>query len=165
MPETDIDITQLQADFLDAARTQWANDLLSNRYGSNFDPYTRVDGATYRAESVSANETKIVLQHFMLVDTTADTAVIQRQSDSDVSSNFTVDLLNMSSSSGTPVVNPPAVQQFIPIAAWYQFYNNLVLPIGITSINGMLLVYDNGELIGFITDNRISTAPEVISQY
>jgi len=165
LPETDIDITQLQADFLDTTRAQWANDLLSNRYGSNFGPYTRVDGATYRAESVSANETKIVLQHFMLVDTTADTAVIQRQSDSDVSSNFTVDLLNMSSSSGTPVVNPPAVQQFIPIAAWYQFYNNLVLPIGITSINGMLLVYDNGELIGFITDNRISTAPEVISQY
>ena len=165
LPETDIDITQLQADFLDAARAQWANDLLSNRYGLNFGPYTRVDGATYRAESVSANETKIVLQHFMLVDTTADTAVIQRQSDSDVSSNFTVDLLNISSSPGTPVVNPSAERQFIPFSEWVQRLREIGA-VGM-SIEGLIPVYEGSVIVGFITDDQVSTipAPEVTRNY
>ncbi|WP_292925987.1 calcium-binding protein [Nitrosomonas sp.] len=165
LPETNIDITQLQADFLDAARAQWANDLLSNRYGSNFGSYTRVDGATYRAESVSANETKIVLQHFMLVDTTADTAVIQRQSDSDISSNFTVDLLNISSSPGTPVVNPSAERQFIPFSEWVQRLREIGA-VGM-SIEGLIPVYEGSVIVGFITDDQVSPipVPEVTRNY
>ncbi|MXS81831.1 calcium-binding protein [Nitrosomonas oligotropha] len=155
--EPDTNITKLQADFLDAARAQWANDLLSNRYGINFGSYTRIDDTTYRAESVTAFETEIVLQHFALTDTVADTTVIHRQSASSDDSSVTVDLID-TPLLDSPVVNPSSERQFIPIAEWIQRLKELG-SIGMSTA-GMVPVYDNGAIVGFITGGQTSTLPE-----
>lgn len=150
------DIAQLQADFLDTARAQWINDLLSNRYGANFGSYARMDDATYRAESVTASETEIVLQHYALLDTVADTAIIRRQFDSSEDSSTAVDLIN-AALPDTPEMNPPSERQFIPIAEWLRLLREL----GATgmSTDDLLPVYGNGAIIGFITGGQVLASP------
>lgn len=153
--ESDTDIAQLQADFLDTARAQWVNDLLNSRFQADFGTYARIDDATYRAESVAASETEIVLQHFALLDTAVDTAVIQRQSDSSDDSSTTTDLIN-TPLPNTQEANPSSEQKFIPIAEW----GRLLKELGATgtSTGGLVPVYDNGVLIGFITGGQAATS-------
>jgi len=154
--ESNTDVAQLQADFLDAARAQWVNDLLGNRYGEDFGSYARIDDATYRAESVAASETKIVLQHFAVLDTAADTAVIQRQSDRSDYSSTTVDLIN-AAPPDTPQTSPSSERQFIPIAEWGRLLEELDAT-GMSTDN-LLPVYENGAIIGFITGGQVLTSP------
>lgn len=154
--DSDTDIAQLQADFLDTARAEWINDLLGNRYGANFGSYTRIDDATYRAESVAASETEIVLQHFAVLDTAADTAIIRRQFDSSENSSTTVDLIN-AALPDTPETSPSSERHFIPIAEWLRLLEELDVT-GMSTAN-LLPVYENGAIIGFITGGQVLTSP------
>lgn len=161
LPEPAVDIAQLQAGFLDAARAQWANDLLNNKYSANSTPYTWVDGTTYRAESVDAYETRIVTQHFTLVDSSADTADMQRQSDSQDTSYNRIDLLNMS----PPDIpaETPKEPRFVPISEWAPMMNEAGFS-GI-STDGLIPVYSDGAVVGFLINGSISSAPSVIENY
>lgn len=154
--DSDTDIAQLQADFLGTARAEWINDLLGNRYGANFGSYTRIDDATYRTESVTASETEIVLQHFVLVDTAADTAIIRRQFDSSEGSRTTVDLID-AVLPDTPETSPSSERHFIPIAEWLRLLEELDAT-GM-STDDLLPVYENGAIIGFITGGQVLTSP------
>ena len=161
LPEPVVDIAQLQAEFMDAARAQWANNLLNNKYSANSTPYTWVDGTTYRAESVHAYETRIVTQHFTLVDISADTADMQRQSDSQDTSYTRVDLLNVSPPD-IPVETPKE-PRFVPISEWIPMMSEAGFS-GI-STDGLMPVYNGSAIAGFITNGHISSAPNVIENY
>ncbi len=161
LPAPAMDIAQLQADFLDAARAQWANDLLNNKYSANSTPYAWVDGTTYRAESVDAYETRIVTQHFTLVESGADTADMQRQSRSHDTSYTRVDLLNMSPPD-IPVETPKE-PRFVPISEWIPMMNEAGFS-GI-STDGLTPVYSGSEIVGFIVNGPILSTPNVIGNY
>ncbi|SDU06864.1 calcium-binding protein [Nitrosomonas ureae] len=162
-PAPALDIAQLQMDFLDAARAQWANDLLGNTRDPHHGLYARVDETTYRASLVSAYEANIVVQRFTLLENSADTSNIQRQSYSRDSSSSTIDVLNTPSTI-PPATSPSVVQQFIPFSEWHEIYNQGIL-VGATVINDMQLVYENGVIVGFITNNQVPASPDVIQQY
>ena len=162
-PEPAIDIAQLQTDFLDAARTQWSNDLLSNTSEAHYGLYTRVDETTYRANLVSVHEANIVVQRFTLIENSADTSQIQRQSYDSDSSFSTVDVFDILPAT-PPTVPSSGVQQFIPFSEWYEFYKQGV-PVGVTNINNMIPVSENGVIVGFITNSEISASPDVIQRY
>lgn len=151
----DTDIAQLQMDFLDAARAQWANDLLSNRYGMDFNSYVQIDHATYRADSVTASETKIVLQHFALLDTIADTAIIRRQSDPIDETSTIIDLIKPPRLD-IPPVSPSSEQRFIPIAEWIEQLKDLDAT-GM-SAEELIPVYDSGVIIGFMIGSQVATS-------
>jgi len=161
LPEPAIDIAQLQAGFLDTARAQWASDLLNNSYDQNVESYAWVDGTTYRAESVDAYETRIVTQHFTLVDSSADTAEMQRQSRSQDTSDTRVDLLS-TSPVNTPVETPQK-PKFIPFPEWIQMMSEASFS-GI-STDGLTPVYSDGAIAGFITYGQAPTSVDVIRNY
>lgn len=162
-PEPAIDIAQLQTDFLDAVRAQWSNDLLSNTGDSHYGLYTRVDETTYRANLVSVYKANIVVQRFTLLENSADTPQIQRQSyDSDFSFS-TVDIFDISPTM-PPTATPSGAQQFIPFSEWYEFYKQGI-PVGVTNVNNMIPVSENGVIIGFITNSEILALPDVIQRY
>ena len=151
----------MQTNFLDAARAQWANDLLNNKYSANSGPYIWVDGTTYRAESVDAYETRIVTQHFTLVDGSADTANMQRQFRSQDTSYTQVDLLN-TSPPNTPV-EIPEEPRFVPILEWARMMSEAGVS-GISTDN-LIPVYSAGAIIGYITNGPVSIAPNAIHNY
>ncbi|SER25795.1 Ca2+-binding protein, RTX toxin-related [Nitrosomonas sp. Nm51] len=157
-PEPVVDIDQLQADFLDAARAQWANDVLNNTDDSYYGLYRQVDAATYSAESVSEFETHTKTQRFTVLDTTDDSAVIQRQNSSLVYTNTRVEVLNTSSSVNTPVQNTvftaPALEtKFYPIGSFariaFDYWQG-----------GYTYVYDHGEIIGVVVYSTDPAQPD-----
>ncbi|MER2512366.1 MAG: calcium-binding protein [Nitrosomonas ureae] len=164
-PVPALDIAQLQIDFLDAARAQWANNLLSNTNDRHHGLYTRVNETTYRASLVSAYETDIVVKRFTLLENFSDASNIQRQSDNRDSSSSTINIINTSSPPPSPpTTNPSVVQQFISIFEWYEIYKQGI-PVGVTIINGMMPVYENDVIVGFITSNQTPSSPNVIQQH
>ena len=164
LPNPVVDLAQMQAEFVDAARAQWAGNLLGNTYDSFYGKYVRINADAYRAESVSAYETKIITQQFTLVDYAADDAIIKRQSESTSYSSTMIDLL-----SGPPLVSSPEDTlmglKFISIDEWTQRLGEL----GVSgmSLEGLIPVYGNGGsgLVGFLVDDRISVAPEAIPHH
>ena len=163
LPDPAVDLAQVQADFVDATRAQWAADLLST-YDLLYGKYVRLGANAYRAESVSEYETKIITQQFTLVDYAADEAIIKRQSEASSYSSATVDLLG-----GPPPVSLPEDTltglKFISIDEWTQRLGEL----GVSgmSLEGLIPVYGNGGsgLVGFLVDDRATPAPDALAQH
>ncbi|WP_275689470.1 putative Ig domain-containing protein [Nitrosomonas sp. JL21] len=166
LPEPAIDLEQLEADFLETARTQWANSLLNNEYYNNLGSLEAINPTTYHAESVSTYETKIDTHHFTIVNTTADTSFIQRQSNSESSSSTRIDLLNPNPADTADRGQEPPSEKllFVPVHEWAQLYKEPVSDIEI--FNGMTPVYDTYNLlVGFILDFSFFTTPKVVQNH
>ena len=151
LPEPVVDIAQLQADFLDAARAQWSSDVLNNTDDSHHGLYTRINETTYSAASIAQFETRFKTQRFTVIDTASDSAAIQRQNNGFVSSNIRIEVLSPFSSTSTPVQNPAPTfeSKFYPLSSFLNIDFDLWL-------GGYSYVYDRGELIGVLV---FSTRP------
>lgn len=166
LPEPAIDLEQLEADFLEAARAQWANSLMSDEYYNNLGSLEAINPTTYRANSVTTQETKIYTDHFTMMSTTADTALIQRQSNNESSSSTFTDLLNPNptDTAGQEQEPPSEKLQFIPLHEWAQLYEKPISSIEI--FNGMTPVYDTyNSLIGFILDHAFVSTPNAVHNH
>lgn len=151
LPQPAIDIEQLQTDFLDTARAQWASDLLQNTEDIHHGQYERVDETTFHARSVTAFETKISTQHFIEVENISDAANIQRQSDSRDSSITTVNIY-----SETQVIDGIEGQYFYSLDLLF-----LIPPgPGQDIENWEAVLNNNGELIGFMVNVSIPPMTE-----
>ena len=166
LPEPAIDLQQLETDFLEMARAQWANSLLNDDYYNNLGSLKAINPTTFRNESVSTFETKIYTHHFTTINTEADTPFIQRQSNSKNSSSTSMDLLNPNPTDTADQEQelPSEKLQFIPIHEWAQLYKEPVSSIQI--FDGMTPVYDTyNSLVGFILDYSFITTPKVVQSH
>ncbi len=175
LPEPVVDIAQLQADFLSAVRAQWVNDVLSNTDDSHRGLYTRVDETTYSAVSITQFGTHLKTQHFTVVDTAADSAVIQRQYNNFTDFYTRVDVSSPSSSTDTPTDTSTHYTPNTPDTA--STYEARFYPIGsYFSIaidywrGGYSEVYDSyNELIGIVVYSVPPVEPvpgvNIIQQY
>ncbi|MBX3629904.1 MAG: putative Ig domain-containing protein [Nitrosomonas sp.] len=156
LPQPAIDIEQLKTDFLDAARAQWASDLLQNTEDIHHGQYERVDETTFHARTVTAFETKISTQHFIEVENISDAANIQRQSNSRDSSITTVNIY-----SDTQVIDAIEGQYFYSLDLLF-----LIPPGPGQDIENWEAVLDNnGELIGFMVNVSIPPRISTLNHY
>ncbi len=146
LPQPSVDISQLQADFLDAARSQWATALLNNAWDKYYGQYERINGETYRAQLVTGYETDTMTQHFKLLDFVSDLPTIERQSDGDYYSRTTINLFG-----STAPVEQPVPKYFYPIDTLY------LIPSGAGhDIQNWDPVFDqNDQLIGFLVNAQM----------
>lgn len=153
LPPPVIDIAQLQTDFLDTVRAQWASDLLRNINDMHHGQYERVDEVTFHARSVTAFETDISTRHFIEVDNISDAANILRQSDSHDVSFGTVNIY-----SDAQVIDGIEGDYFYSLDLLF-----LIPPGPSQDIENWEAVLDsNGELIGFMV--HVSTPPMTETQ-
>lgn len=155
LPQPAIDLTNIKVNFLNAARSQWASDVLSNDLDHYHGHYERLNNDTYQAQLVSSSETETMTQHFKEVNITSDATFIQRTHDSIEDSSTSVNLY------GNPIpVEPDTKLSFYPINLLY-----FSLPPGVgEDIRSWIPKFDKNEnLIGFMIETPVT--PPVTHDY
>ncbi|MDO9241888.1 MAG: calcium-binding protein [Methylicorpusculum sp.] len=137
-----VDLDQLKADFFDAARAQWASELLNNTSAN----YLRVNGSTYQSSAVNSDSAIIRTERFEGVDFASDAAEIQRSSENKTYSSSTVNVINTSPSN--QVNNAASGQHYVSIKEWSHLLNKFGINGVNTSLDAAMPVYSGINILG-----------------